>query len=128
MESYQLNDDVNSEFKYFPILNIDCENGKVELVGRCFPEDEVGVYNQLKKYSENCIATGKYHLSFKLEYFNTSAAKIFFNWLRHLHTLYQEGLDVKIFWYCDKDDPYMEDAGLEYKEMIELPFEFVYYT
>ena len=60
---------------------------------------------------------------FKLEYFNTASSKLILDVLSAL-----EDIDgTTIMWYFHEDDEDMEEAGEEFSELVEIPFEFKTY-
>jgi hypothetical protein len=61
--------------------------------------------------------------TFKLEYFNTASSKLILDVLSALEEI--EG--VTIDWYFHEDDEDMEEAGEEFSELVEIPFEFKTY-
>ena len=66
---------------------------------------------------------GSTEFLFKLEYFNTASSKLILDVLSAL-----EDIDgMTIHWYFHEDDEDMEEAGEEFSELVELPFEFKTY-
>jgi hypothetical protein len=62
---------------------------------------------------------------FKLDYFNSTSAKYILDIIFSVKKLVGQGYNVKIEWHYDKRDDDMLDAGTEFSEMVELPFEFI---
>jgi hypothetical protein len=60
---------------------------------------------------------------FKLEYFNTASSKLILDVLSALEDI----KGMKILWYFHEDDEDMEEAGQEFSELVEIPFEFKTY-
>ncbi len=60
---------------------------------------------------------------FKLEYFNTASSKLILDVLSNLEDI--EGMTI--VWYYHEDDEDMQEAGEEFSELVELPFEFKTY-
>jgi hypothetical protein len=58
-----------------------------------------------------------------LEYFNTASSKLILDVLSALEDI----KDMKILWYFHEDDEDMEEAGQEFSELVEIPFEFKTY-
>jgi hypothetical protein len=42
--------------------------------------------------------------------------------------MYDDGKDVLVWWHFPDDDEDMEEAGEEYADIVEVPFEQVSYT
>ncbi len=57
---------------------------------------------------------------FKLEYFNTASSKLILDVLSKLEDI----KGAKVMWYFHEDDEDMEEAGEEFSELVEVPFEF----
>lgn len=111
------------------ILDASTDNPYMEISGRSLPEDVVTFYdpilNWLDKYIEKPLE--KTIFNFKLEYFNTASSKLLLDILLKLELLHEEGNDVLIRWHFPDDDEDMEEAGEEYADIVEVPFEQVSY-
>ncbi|MBR2886883.1 MAG: SiaC family regulatory phosphoprotein, partial [Bacteroidales bacterium] len=66
--------------------------------------------------------------NFKLEYFNTASSKLLLDVLLKLEDMYDAGHDVLVKWHYPDDDEDMEEAGEEYADIVEVPFEQVSYS
>lgn len=108
-----------------PRVILDSKNGIYEISGRSLPEDTAEFYQPvldwLTEYSENANASTEF--IFKLEYFNTASSKLILDILSALEDI--EG--TKILWYFHEDDEDMEEAGEEFSELVDVPFEFLTY-
>jgi len=72
-------------------------------------------------YSKDSNASTEF--VFKLEYFNTASSKLILDVLSALEDI----KGMKIMWYFHEDDEDMEEAGQEFSELVEIPFEFKTY-
>ncbi|HRJ37805.1 MAG TPA: SiaC family regulatory phosphoprotein, partial [Flavobacteriales bacterium] len=61
----------------------------------------------------------------RLEYFNTSSSKSILDLFKILEELEHSGKKVKINWFHIEEDESMEEAGEEYKILLQLPFEIL---
>lgn len=108
-----------------PKIILDKGNGIFEISGRSLPEDSAEFYQPvldwLDEYSNEPKASTEF--VFKLEYFNTASSKLILDILSSLEDI--EG--AKIMWYFHEDDEDMEEAGEEFSELVEVPFEFKTY-
>ena len=108
-----------------PNVTLDIENNIFEISGRSMPEDVASFYqpildwidNELRKYN------GKIVFVFKMNYFNTASSKLLLDIMIRLEEMFSEGKDIVIYWYYDEDDEDMMEAGEEYAEIVEVPFE-----
>jgi hypothetical protein len=109
-----------------PTISFD-PNGKLELKGRSIPENSVEFYKQLNDWIDaysNVPATSTI-VDVKLEYFNTSSSKCILDLFKKLELLHRTGRDTVINWYYESDDEDMQEAGLDYKAILTIPFELV---
>jgi hypothetical protein len=113
-----------------PNVILDKDNGIFEISGRSLPEDVAAFYEPildwLEAYSEDPLP--KTIFNFKLEYFNTASSKLLLDVLLKLEDMFDDGKDVLVRWHFPDDDEDMEEAGEEYADIVEVPFEQVSYT
>lgn len=113
-----------------PSVILDVANEIFEISGRSLPEDVAAFYEPildwLDKYSEE--ASGKTVFNFKLVYFNTASSKMLLDILLKLEEMYEGGKEVLIRWHFPEDDEDMEEAGEEYADIVEVPFEQISYS
>jgi hypothetical protein len=113
-----------------PNVILDKDNGIFEISGRSLPEDVAAFYEPildwLEAYSEDPME--KTIFNFKLEYFNTASSKLLLDVLLKLEDMFDDGKDVLVRWHFPDDDEDMEEAGEEYADIVEVPFEQVSYT
>lgn len=112
-----------------PEITLDPENKTFEFSGRSLPEDVVSFYKPvldwLDEFEENPIENAEF--VFKLEYFNTASSKLILDILLKINDIYEEGTPLKVKWYYMELDVDLQEAGEEYSELIEIPFELVAY-
>jgi len=113
-----------------PNVILDAENEIFEISGRSLPEDVTVFYdpvlNWLNEYVEN--PNNKTIFSFKLVYFNTASSKLILDILMKLEEMHEAGKEVLIKWHFPDDDEDMEEAGEEYADIVDVPFEQVGYS
>jgi hypothetical protein len=102
-----------------PKIILDRKNGIFEISGRSLPEDSAEFYRPvlewINTYGANSNPSTEF--VFKLEYFNTASSKLILDVLSALEDI----KGMKIVWYFHED---MEEAGQEFSELVEIPFEF----
>jgi hypothetical protein len=110
-----------------PQVHLDKATGKFEFSGKSLPEDVSSFYKPifdwLDAYSKN--TNDESIFEFKMTYFNTASSKVILDVLMKLEEMVNDGKDVKVKWYYEEDDEDMEEAGEEYSEIVEVPFEFI---
>ncbi|MBX2965630.1 MAG: DUF1987 domain-containing protein [Cyclobacteriaceae bacterium] len=108
-----------------PKIILDKKNGIFEISGRSLPEDSTEFYRPVLEWIGNygADANPATEFVFKLEYFNTASSKLILDVLSALEDI----KGMKIMWYYHEDDEDMEEAGQEFSELVEIPFEFKTY-
>jgi len=112
-----------------PKVIFDPSNNFFEISGRSLPEDAILFYEPiltwLTEYSNNPnILT---ELNIKLNYFNTASSKLILDILMILEEMVENNKQCIIKWYFEEDDEDMEEAGEEYSDLIDVPFELIKY-
>ena len=113
-----------------PTIVIDKSKELFQISGRSLPEDVTSFYKPviewLELFSES--PTKNFTMEVKLEYFNTASSKIILDILMKLEEIHQAGSSaIQVNWHYDKRDDDMLEAGEEYQELVEIPFELLSY-
>jgi len=110
-----------------PGIILDQEKEVFEISGKSLPEDVNTFYEPvlawIEEYRKNPNSGTIFN--FKFSYFNTASSKIILDILTMFEEMIEEGRDVLVRWYYLKADEDMLEAGEEYAEMVEVPFEMV---
>lgn len=108
-----------------PKIILDRTNGIFEISGRSLPEDSAEFYRPVLDWIKGYSGTsnGNTDFVFKLEYFNTASSKLILDVLSSLEDI----TGTTIHWYHHEDDEDMQEAGQEFSELVEIPFEFKTY-
>jgi len=113
-----------------PLIELDQENNLFEISGKSLPEDVVDFYmpvlDWLNVYRAN--PNPKTEFSFKLIYFNTASSKLLLDILMLFEEMVEEGHAVTVKWFSLQSDEDMQEAGKEYEEMVDVPFEHATYA
>ena len=112
-----------------PFVMLDKENNRFEISGKSLPEDVVDFYQPVLDWlnSYRSEPNSNTEFSFKLIYFNTASSKLILDILMTFEEMVEEGHNVLIKWLSHKSDEDMQEAGKEYEEMVDVPFEHVTY-
>jgi len=112
-----------------PQVIFDKEKGLFEISGRSLPEDVSTFYEPilswLEEYSKN--PASKTTFDFRLTYFNTASSKVILDILTMFEEMIEGGHELLVRWFYSEEDEDMLEAGEEYAEMVEVPFEMVSY-
>ncbi len=112
-----------------PKVTFSSENGKLEISGKSLPEDVSAYYDPILEWLKIYVREPQpvTEFVFKLTYFNTATSKVLLDILTILEKMNQDGNTVIVKWYYSENDEDMRDAGIEYSEMVDVPFEHVIY-
>ena len=106
-----------------PTVILDRDNSIFELSGRSIPEEAVKFYrpilNWLDEYARNPLPRTEFVIN--MTYYNTSTAKQLLEILLRLEDIYSTGHDVRVTWIYESGDIDMEDAGVEYARIVNVP-------
>ena len=109
-----------------PLVHFDSDKETFLISGKSLPEDVISFYGPvlewLKVYQNSPL--DKTVFDFKLIYFNTASSKLILDILLTLEEIKEAGKEVLIRWHSVENDEDMEEAGEEYSEMVDLPFEY----
>lgn len=108
-----------------PKVVLDDENKIFEISGRSLPEDVADFYEPILNWIDNELKNvkGQIAFAFKMNYFNTASSKLILDILIRLEEMHADGKDIVVHWFYDADDEDMMEAGEEYSEIVEVPFE-----
>jgi hypothetical protein len=113
-----------------PSVILDKKTNIFEFGGRSMPEDSGLFYEPILEwmddYSQNPNPTTVF--SFKLIYFNTASSKLILDVLTKLEEIHESGSPVLVKWYYPEDDEDMQEAGEEYSDILDIPFEHISYV
>lgn len=112
-----------------PTVILDKDKDIMEISGRSLPEDVASFYdpilNWLDEYAQD--PSDKTVFNFKLVYFNTASSKLLLDILMKLEEMYEAGKDVTVIWHYPEEDEDMQEAGEEYADIVDVPFQQVSY-
>jgi hypothetical protein len=113
-----------------PTVILDDAEDVMEISGRSLPEDVSNFYGPILSWLTEYIKSPKPKtiFNFKLVYFNTASSKLLLDILMKLEELHKKGNDVLVKWYYPEDDEDMQEAGNEYADIVEVPFEQISYA
>jgi hypothetical protein len=113
-----------------PKVILDKDTQVMEISGRSLPEDVASFYDPILTWLEEYAQSpnAKTIFNFKLVYFNTASSKLLLDILMKLEEIHEAGHDVIIRWHYPEDDEDMQEAGEEYADIVDVPFEQVSYS
>ena len=110
-----------------PEVLLDKKNNQFKIAGNSLPEDSAKFYFPILDWIQEYIKdpNKSTHLICNLEYFNSSSAKMIYQIFIEFEKIKETGNDVKISWYYEPDDKLIEEKGLEYQSILDIPFEMI---
>jgi hypothetical protein len=113
-----------------PNVVLDAGSQIFEISGRSLPEDVASFYGPVIDWLERYSKTpnDKTVFNFKLTYFNTASSKMILDVLMKLEDVHKTGKEVLVKWHYPEDDEDMQEAGNEYADIVDLPFEQIPYS
>ena len=112
-----------------PEVIFDKDNAIFSITGKSLPEDVKEFYNPLIKWVEEYSESPNPEtiLKVKMDYFNTASSKMLLEIFEKFKDMLDAGHNVSIDWYDQEDDEDMQDAGEDYADIVEVPFNFIKY-
>ncbi len=113
-----------------PTVILDAENEIFDISGRSLPEDVTAFYDPILNWLDEYATSPneKTVFSFKLVYFNTASSKLLLDILMKLEEMCEDNRNVLVKWFYPEDDEDMQEAGEEYADIVNVPFEQLPYT
>lgn len=110
-----------------PEIIFDPENNVFEISGNSLPEDSEKFFTPIFSWLEAYIKSPNKETTIhcKLEYFNSSSAKLFYQLFIEFEKIKESGNEIRIKWHFDSGDTLIEEKGLEFKSVLDIPFEMI---
>jgi len=108
-----------------PNVILDPENNDFQFTGMSLPENATAFYDPIMDWLNNYAVAPNQETKvvIKLDYFNTASSKILLNIFLILEEMNKSGIKVLVSWHYREEDEEMKEAGEEFKDMMEVPFE-----
>ncbi len=122
MEKY-----INEGTTKFPTIEFDLTTGILNINGCSIPEDPIGFYAPLLEavaIYANKMAPATV-INIRLEYFNTGSSKWLLEVFKKFEAIHKGGSPVVINWEYVGEDEDMLEAGKDYQDIVNVPFEIV---
>lgn len=108
-----------------PNIILDADNGIFEITGRSFPENVERLFTPIIEWLKEYITDPNpvTEFKFELEYFNSSSARKIIEILFVLEKLEESNHNVKILWCFNSEDEMIKAKGMEFMNLVKIPFE-----
>ena len=112
-----------------PKVILDQQDNHFEISGKSLPKDILQFYQPVLDWLNEYKNKPKpfTRIDFKLTYFNTASSKLILDILMILEEMKKEGNGVLVRWISPASDEDMQEAGREYQELVDVPFEHATY-
>jgi hypothetical protein len=99
----------------------------ISLKGKSIPENHASFFEPILTWLDGFISHPPSHTQvvIKLDYFNTSSSKYLLKIFKKFEAIPERGAKVMIHWIYEQDDWDMRDCGLDYKEIVKIPFKLI---
>jgi len=106
-----------------PDLLLDTDSGTFAITGSSYPNNSLDFYKEhLEKVLDYAKkSSGLTKIIIQLEYFNTSSAKMFVDFLLEIRKLNKDAISV--IWYHEKEDIEMIEVAEGFQEITGLNFQ-----
>jgi len=112
---------VMEETRYTPKIELDADNGVIDIRGKSYPENTFEFYKPviewITEYFES-NAKDKTIVNMEILYFNSSSSKLFFDFFDILDEAKDEH-DIEVNWIYDEENESAEEAGEDFIEDFE---------
>lgn len=113
--------------KSTPRILLDSANNKYLIEGQSYPENSNTFYEPviswIKEYLTQEIE--KFTLELKLLYINTSSTKAMFYLFDLLEDAFNNGRDIHIKWFYDKENEMAKETGEELLDDLNVPYSII---
>jgi hypothetical protein len=108
-------------------ISMDKEQGIFEFAGKSRPENAIDFFEPVFNWFDNYISNPNpiTVITFKLEYYNSSSAKVLLRLLVRFEQLMERGHEVKVHWFYRLNDEDILESGEDFSTLVNVPFEFI---
>jgi hypothetical protein len=108
-----------------PSVYLDKAAGIFEISGISLPANVLDFYSPVLEWIDRYIKDPIENtvLTLRMEYLNTSSAKVMNIIIRKFETILLSGKKVRVCWYYAPNEPEMKDMGQDYSVGCKVPFD-----
>ncbi len=102
-------------------------SGTFKIIGKSLPEDVKNFYTPIIQWFDlySSQPNPETTLFLHFEYFNTASSKMILILLNKLREIHKKGFRVLVIWSYPPQDAEIEEAGEEFEELLNIPFQFL---
>ncbi len=115
---------ISEKTNYSPRIVFDPSMNYFEISGMSRPENTINFYKPVIEWLREFFKRpdSEMILNFRMVYFNTASSKLLLSIVNTLEQAHKEGKKVEVLWSYEIGDEDMHEAGLEFKEIAQIPF------
>lgn len=118
-----------SKTKSSPKIDFNAKSGVLEIIGRSIPENSSKFYEPIIEWIDlyKEVANQSTVMKVNLEYFNTGSSKYLYQIFKRFEDLHNDSSEniVNVEWYYEKNVDELAEAGEDYKDILNIPFEIL---
>ena len=110
-----------------PEINFDPEKNLLVIKGESYPENSFKFYGPILEWLKEYLSQVEEEVDVEvmISYLNTSSIKSMMGFFDLLEQNYKAGTEINIDWYYEEENELAYETGLEFEELIEIPFNIV---
>lgn len=110
-------------------IQLDKINGIFEFSGKSRPENAIEFFDPIFDWVDEYVLDPNpvTEINFKLEYYNSSSAKVLLRLIVRFEQLIEQGFDARIKWHYRSSDEDIQEAGEDFATLVNIPFEYIDY-
>jgi len=110
-----------------PRVEFNKHSNTFTIIGKSLPEDVKNFYTPLIQWFDTYSSqpNNETNLFLDFEYFNTASSKMILILLNKVRDIQKKGFKVMVTWSYPPHDAEIEEAGEEFAELLNIPFQFI---
>jgi len=112
-----------------PLIEFDAETGILKIEGRMVPvySIEHNFFDPIIKWLNEYVKEPAENTTLKLniDFFSSSGYKSLYHALKILKKVQLEGNKLSIIWIYDREDESTKEQGLQFSQLLKVPFAYV---
>lgn len=110
-----------------PLVDFSKNRNTFKIIGKSLPEDVKNFYTPIIQWFDAYTSqpNAETNLFLDFEYFNTSSSKMILILLNKVREINKKGYQVLVTWAHPSHDVEIEEAGEEFAELLNIPFQII---
>jgi len=110
-----------------PLVDFSKNKNTFKIIGKSLPEDVKNFYTPIIQWFDaySLQPNEETNLFLDFEYFNTASSKMILILLNKVREINRKGFQVLVTWSHPRHDVEIEEAGEEFAELLNIPFQII---